>query len=120
MSRFKVMSALCTVTLKPEANKEPFAVPSAAIYTEAFFIDSGERVLAVAVEIVGKITSSASIEAGAAATLTTDPETDETVVVPRLAPSALLYTITGSFAKNKFFAAAPGTPANPCSYGKIN
>jgi ribosomal protein S8E len=55
-----------------------------------FFIEIGLNVETEAAEMVGRMTSSASVEDGVAATVTTAPEIDETVVVPREAPLELL------------------------------
>ena len=50
----------------------------------------GDKVEVDAAEIVGFITSSASVDPGADATVTTLPAILETVVVPREAPDELL------------------------------
>ena len=69
---------------------------------------TGDRAETAPADKVARMTSSASVDPGAAATLTTFPETLETVVVPLDAPPELLNTSTGWFAKNMFDASAPG------------
>ena len=49
-------------------------------------METGLNVESEAAEMVGTITSSASVEDGVEATVTTAPEIDETVVDPREAP----------------------------------
>ena len=53
-------------------------------------METGLNVESEAAEMVGTITSSASVEDGVEATVTTAPEIDETVVDPREAPEELL------------------------------